>query len=69
MQAMEIINRLEKYRLENRISQQVIAKKLRVAFSTVNRWLNGKSTPSKIQTYHIQKLIESKKKKYAKKHY
>jgi transcriptional regulator with XRE-family HTH domain len=54
---MDIIKQLETYRLEHRISQQDLAKKLHVAFSTVNRWLNGKSRPSKIQTYHIRKLL------------
>lgn len=57
---MAIVKRLETYRLEHRISQEDLAKKLRVAFSTVNRWLNGKSKPNKIQTYHIQKLITKK---------
>ena len=55
---MDIIKRLEIFRLENKISQQELAEKLDVAFSTVNRWLNGKSKPNKIQSYHIQKLLE-----------
>ena len=46
---MNIINKLELYRLEHKIPQQELAKKLGVAFSTVNRWLNGKSKPNKIQ--------------------
>ena len=36
---MNLIKALETYRLENRISQEELAKKLGVAFSTVNRWL------------------------------
>jgi DNA-binding transcriptional regulator YiaG len=40
-----------------KVSQEVLAKKLDVAFSTVNRWLNGKSKPNKIQSYHIEKLL------------
>ena len=55
---MDIIKRLETYRLENKIPQEELAKKLGVAFSTVNRWLNGKSKPSKIQSYHIEKLLK-----------
>ncbi len=58
---MDIIARLEKFRLENKIPQQEIALKLGVAFSTVNRWLNRKSKPNKIQSYHIEKLIKGKK--------
>lgn len=56
-----IIERLETYRLENKIPQGELAKKLGVAFSTVNRWLNGKITPNKIQSYHINKLLKEKK--------
>jgi transcriptional regulator with XRE-family HTH domain len=55
---MDIIEKLETYRLENKISQQKLAEKLGVAFSTVNRWLNGKSQPNKIQSYHIEKLLK-----------
>ena len=59
---MDLIKRLENYRLENRISQQALAEKLNVAFSTVNRWLNGKSKPNKIQAYHINKLFNQSQK-------
>ena len=58
---MQLIEKLETYRLENKIAQQALAKKLGIAFSTVNRWLNGKSKPNKIQTYHIEKLIKKSK--------
>ena len=54
---MDIIDQLERYRLENKLTQQALAKKLDVAFSTVNRWLNRRSIPRKIQSYHIRKLI------------
>ncbi len=54
---MDIVKRLEIYRLENKIPQEALAKKLGVAFSTVNRWINGKSRPNKIQSYHIEKLL------------
>lgn len=60
---VDLIERLETYRLENRISQQEIAKKLGVAFATVNRWLNGKTKPNKIQSYHIEKLLNTKTRK------
>ena len=53
----KLIEKLEIYRLENRISQKQLADKLNVAFSTVNRWFNGKTTPNKIQQYHIKKLL------------
>ena len=54
---MGIIEKLETYRLENKISQQELAKTLGVSFSTVNRWFNRKSKPNQIQTYHIKKLL------------
>jgi len=58
---MNLIERLEVFRLENKIPQQELAERLGVSFSTVNRWLNGKSKPNKIQSYHIEKLIKKKK--------
>ena len=55
---MDIIKQLETYRLEHRIPQQELAKKLGVAFSTVNRWLNKRTKPSAIHEYQIRKLID-----------
>ena len=37
--------------------------KLGLAFLTVNRWLNGKVKPNKIQTCHIEKLLKSRQRK------
>ena len=54
---MDLIDRFETFRLENKITQQELAEKLGVAFSTVNRWLNRHVKPNKIQSYQIQKLI------------
>ena len=53
-----LIEKLELYRLENRLTQEALAEKLNVTFATVNRWLNDKSKPSKMQTYHIEKLLK-----------
>lgn len=60
---MDIVKKLELYRLENRITQQELAEELQVAFSTVSRWFNGKTAPSKIQQYHIEKFLNKKAKK------
>ncbi len=60
---MDIIDRLETYRLENRITQQALADTLGVAFATVNRWLNRHIKPNKIQAYHIEKLLKKGRKK------
>ena len=58
---MDLIEKLEAYRLEHKITQQAIAHKLGVSFVTVNRWFNAKAMPSKIQQYHIEKLLKNKK--------
>ncbi len=60
---MQIVKQLETYRLENRISLQKLADDLGVSFSTVSRWFSGKTKPSKIQQYHIEKVLNGKAKK------
>jgi len=60
---MDIVKQLETYRLENRISLQELADDLKVSFSTVSRWFSGKTRPSKIQQYHIEKFLNDKNKK------
>jgi transcriptional regulator with XRE-family HTH domain len=54
----KLIKKLEDYRLENKISQAKLAEILGVTFVTVNRWLNGKFGPNKIQKHHIKKLLK-----------
>lgn len=56
----KLIVRLDQYRLENKITQQKLAEMLGVKFVTVSRWLNGHHIPNKIQTYHIEKLLNSR---------
>lgn len=56
----KLIQQLEAFRLEHKITQEELADKLGVAFSTVNRWFNGKNKPSKIQLYHIEKFLSAK---------
>ncbi len=56
----DLLKQLEYYRLENKITQETLAKELDVAFSTISRWLNGKVKPNKIQTYHIEKFLKGK---------
>ena len=63
MQNMQIVKRLEKYRLENRVSLQKLADDLGVSFSTVSRWFSCKTKPSKIQQYHIEKFLKAQKQK------
>jgi len=56
----KLIKKLEHYRLENKITQEVLANELGVAFSTISRWLNGKVKPNKIQAYHIEKFLKER---------
>ncbi len=58
-----IVKELEKYRLENKISQAKLADDLDVAFCTVNRWFKDRNEPNQIQSYHIKKMIEGKRRK------
>ena len=55
-----LVKQLELYRLENRVTQEELAKEIGVNFSTVSRWLNGKTRPNKIQQYHIEKFLKGK---------
>ena len=57
----KLIEQLEIYILKNKISQEELAKKLGVAFSTVNRWFNRRTIPNKTQQFHILQLIYPEK--------
>jgi transcriptional regulator with XRE-family HTH domain len=59
----DIIEQLRLYRLENKISQPKLAKKLGVTFQTVNRWLNRHMKPGEVYEYHIRKLLRRSKPK------
>ena len=59
---MDLIKKLEVYRLKYRISQKRLSEMLGVSFSTVNRWFMGHNKPNRIQTYHIEKLLKGDKK-------
>ena len=60
MQNMQIVKRLERYRLENRVSLQKLADDIGVSFSTVSRWFSRKTKPGKIQQYHIEKFLKKR---------
>ena len=53
----QIIKDLQNYRLEHRLSQALLAKKLGVTWLTVQKWLSGKMIPRQMHEYHIKKLI------------
>jgi len=54
---IKLLEQLEIFRLENKLSQSKLAERLGVAYNTVNRWFTGRNKPNKIQTYHIKKLL------------
>lgn len=54
---MEVIAVLKKLRKEKGWSQEDLAHELGVSFSTINRWENGKTKPSKMAQAHINKLL------------
>src|SRR3989339_252868 len=56
---MKLIQELEDYRLEHRISQEELAKKLGVHYLTVHRWLMGIKKPNVIHEYHIKKFLDT----------
>lgn len=58
---MNLIQSLQEYRLENKLTQEQLAEKLGVSFSTINRWFNGRVKPSQLQEYQIKKLLLPKK--------
>ena len=60
MHNMQIVKQLETFRLENRVSLQKLADDLCVSFSTISRWFSGKTKPSKIQQYHIEKFLKKR---------
>lgn len=57
----DLVRQLETYSLKQRIPQEELARQLGVAFSTVNRWFNGKTEPSRIQRFHIEQLLKKGK--------
>ena len=54
---MELIEALRQYRLKHQLTQQALATKLGVSFITINRWFNGKTSPSQLQEYRVKKLL------------
>lgn len=53
----DLIERLNTYRLEKRLSQRNLARELGTAVSTVNRWFKRRVKPNQIQEYQIKKLL------------
>ena len=56
----DLIDQLEYYRLEHKLTQTQLAEKLDVSFETVNRWLNRRMRPRALQEHQIRKLLSKK---------
>lgn len=54
----KLIKKCEHYWLENKTTQERLAKESGTAFSTTGRWLNSKVKPNKIQAYQIEKFLK-----------
>ncbi len=55
---LPLLQQLETYRLDRRITQAQLAKMLGVKVVTVSRWFNGHTQPRKMQEHHIRKLLK-----------
>jgi transcriptional regulator with XRE-family HTH domain len=55
---MEYSNIILKIRAKLNITQQQLAEMLKVTFATVNRWENGKITPSKRYIYLLEEICK-----------
>lgn len=56
-----LLKRLRQYRVEQQLTQVQLAKRLGVAFITLNRWLNGHAEPQELQRYRIERLLNRKR--------
>lgn len=52
-----MLDDLERYRLDHKISQEVLAAKLGVSHSTLHRWYHSDVVPNLINRHSIIKLL------------
>ena len=57
---MELSEIIKTIRSELNLSQEGLARKLHVGFSSVNRWENNKSKPNQIARYALIELCKKK---------
>lgn len=53
-------NMIREIRLQLGYTQEELARELRVSFSTINRWENGKTSPSKLAVMRLIELCNTK---------
>ena len=55
---MEFCQTVKNIRLALKLSQEDLARELGVSYATINRWENGKSTPSRLALSAIKEFCE-----------
>ena len=55
---MEFCQVVKRIRLALKLSQEDLARELGVSYATINRWENGKSTPSRLALGAIKEFCE-----------
>ena len=55
-----LIEQLERYRLEKQLTQAVLAKRLGIARVTLSRWLNGHVIPRDLERYRAERLLRKR---------
>ena len=55
---MEFCQTVKNIRLVLKLSQEDLARKLGVSYATINRWENGKSTPSRLALSAVKEFCE-----------
>lgn len=61
----EIAVKLKKVRRKLNLTQEGLAHKLGVSFTSVNRWENKQTQPSPLARRHIEELFENTTKSYS----
>lgn len=60
--SVETAAKLKLIRHQLALSQEDLAHQLGVSFSTINRWENGKTAPSKLACSRIEQFLAEKRK-------
>lgn len=55
---MELYKKLKKLRKENGITQEELAKNIKVSIQTINKWENNKSLPDAINLLNLSKYYK-----------
>ena len=56
-----LIEKLRTHRLKRGLTEVALAKRVGVAFVTLNRWFNGHTLPDELHTYRIRQLLQDGK--------